>query len=221
MNRKISSLTLAVIALAAIWANQAAANLLGNPGFEDPPFAGAEDPGAGSAWTPFGANFRVQQAAPGPCDPITCAGAFEGTVSLKNFGEAGVFQDFAASPGDPFEGSVWAVNPENADVLVLGQVAAVNIEWRDAAGVLDVAFGDTIDASTPVDTWTELLVSGTAPAGTTTARFVLVTGPFDPAGPGGGAPRWDAASFDLVPEPGSLGLIGLGLFGLLGIRRRR
>ena len=200
----------------------ASANLLVNPGFEDPPFGGAEDPGAGFGWTPFGANFRVQQAGPGPCDPISCAGAHGGTVSLKNFGEAGAFQDVGASAGQVFNASIWAINPANADVLVLGQIAALNIEWLDAGlGNIGTVFGDTIDASTPTDIWTLLTASGVAPAGTAFARFVLVTGPFDPAGPGGGAPRWDDAHFEVVPIPGAILLLGSGLLGLAGLRRKK
>lgn len=213
-----------VVAISAAMASSAAANLLGNPGFENEPFTGAEEPGTGNGWTGFGNNFRVQQTAPGN-EPISTSGALGGTVALKNFGEAGAYQEFAASPGDVASGSIWAINPDNADVLVPGQVAAVNIEWRDAADmVLDVSFGDTIDASTPQDVWTQLFVGGTAPAETAMARFVLITGPFDAmAGGGGGAPRWDEANFeiDMVPEPTSLGLIGMAFFGMIGFLRRR
>ena len=210
------------IAAVSVLALSANANLLVNPGFEDPPFAGAEDPGAGAGWTPFGANFRVQQAGPGPCDPISCAGAHGGTVSLKNFGEAGAFQDVGASAGQIFNASIWAINPANADALVLGQIAALNIEWLDAGmGNIGTVFGDTIDATTPTDIWTLLTASGVAPAGTAFARFVLVTGPFDPAGPGGGAPRWDDATFEVVPIPGAVLLLGSGLMGLIGMRRKK
>ncbi|NND60050.1 MAG: hypothetical protein HKN49_07250 [Gammaproteobacteria bacterium] len=213
-----------ILGLAAmtLLAATASANLLVNPGFEDTPFAGAEEAGVGTGWTGFGANFRVQQAGPGPCDPISCAGAHGGTVSLKNFGEAGAYQDVAATAGQAFAASIWAINPANADALVLGQIGALNIEWLNGAGDnIGTVFGDTISAATPTDVWTLLTATGVAPAGTEFARFVLITGPFDPAGPGGGAPRWDDATFEVVPIPGAILLLGSGLLGLMGIRRKK
>ena len=105
-SRILAAAVALLVAISAMWASEASAggNLLGNPGFEDPPFAGAEEGGAGAAWTPFGANFRVQcpGTSPGdPCpDPVgSAAGAHEGIVALKNFGEAGAFQDFPTSEG--------------------------------------------------------------------------------------------------------------------------
>lgn len=214
--------SLAAGAVLAMCSFGASANLLVNPGFELDPFGGAEQPGAGTGWSTFGAPFRVQQPGPGPTDPISSAGAHGGTVALKIFGLAGAFQDFTAAPGDSFDGSVWAINPNNADVLAGGQVGAVNIEWLDSGGgLIDFAAGDQITSSTPQDVWTLLSVSGTAPAGTATARFVIITGDF--AGPGGGAGRYDDASFDVaaIPVPAAVWLFGSGLVGLVGVARRR
>ena len=167
------------------------ADILTNPGFEDPPFAGAEEFGAGSGWTAFGVGLRVRQPGAG-CEPISCVGAHGGIVALKVFGESGAFQDFAANEGELFSGSVWAINPLNADVMTGSQFATVIIDWYGAGGLISFSAGTTIDASTTQDIWTLLEVSGTAPAGTTFARFFVITG--NSAGPGGGAPRFDDAT---------------------------
>lgn len=196
-------------------ASTASANVLVNPGFESPGFAGAEEAGAGAGWTPFGGTFRIQGQP-----PIGPAGAHGGDVVLKVFGVAGAFQDFSTSAGTPWEGSVWALN-DSADQMAGGQIAAVNIEWLDAgSNNIGTEFGGTIDASTAADVWTLLTVSGVAPAGTAFARLVVITGDFAPGG-AGGAPRFDDASFQVVPIPGALLLLGSGLFGLMGFRRKR
>ena len=206
-------------AILALSAGSAYANLLTNPGFEDTPFTGAEEAGAGTGWLTFNSNFRVQQVVvPGDCNPISCAGAHGGTVALKNFGNAGVYQDFAASEGDEFDGSVWAINPQNADVLGGGQIAQALIIFTGGAGATESS--NVLTSTDPVDVWTLLSVSGTAPAGTTGVRFQLQT--MD-TGAGGGAPRWDDASFDaaVIPVPAAVWLFGSGLVGLVGVARRR
>lgn len=177
-----------------------AANLLGNPGFESPGFVGAEQAGAGDAWTPFNANYRIQGQP-----PIGPAGAHGGTVVLKVFGVAGAFQDFAASPGQIWNGGAWILN-DSADPMAGGQVAAVNIEWHDAGGGLISFISNgtfTLAAcegcGAPQDTWTLKTVTGEAPEGTAFARFVVITGDFQPGG-AGGAPRYDDAFFE-VQEP--------------------
>ena len=67
--------------------------------------------------------------------------------------------------------------------------------------------------------YTLVNVGGLAPPGTATARFVLLTGAF--AGPGGGAPFFDDASFELVPEPAGIAIAGIAALCLAACRRRR
>lgn len=216
MNNKFFRVVLGMIAMTFFASTASAANLLVNAGFEDTPFVGAEEPGAGTGWASYGAPFRIQQAG-GGCEPISCAGPHGGTVSLKVFGDAGVFQDFAATEGDSFEGSVWAINPENADVLTGGQIGLAVLIFFDAGGgiISDVASNVLTSAST-IDEWMELTLAGVAPTGTASVRFQVFT-----TGGGGGAPRFDDASLTrVVPIPGAVWLFGSGLIGLMGLRRK-
>ncbi len=202
-----------------------AANLLVNPGFEvpDAPPGGEVDVSGGfTGWSAYGANFVIDQPAPGPTDPISSVGAFEGTQALKNFGNSGVFADFAAAEGDQFDGSVYAINPNNNDVLVGGQIALSALIWLDSGGgVISSVASNVLDSLAPTNVWNLLSVNGTAPAGTAAVRFQVFT---EDTGGGGGAPRFDAASLTqstVIPEPGSLALLSLGAIGFVAGRRRR
>ena len=195
-------------------ASTASANLLTNPGFEDPSAAPGVEYAGATGWTDFGGVFTITEAVLGS------AGAHTGEQALKVFGGiAGVYQEFGASEGELWGGSVWALN-DSVDLMTGGQVAAINIEWHGAGGFIEATFGETIDAGSTLDAWTQLTVMGMAPAGTTMARLVLLTGNFG-GDPAGGAPRFDDASFGVVPIPGAALLLGSGLFGLLGFARRK
>lgn len=190
-------------------ASAASANLLANPSFEEPVLTGGDVPGA-VGWNAFGGVFTIRVAPQ------------SGDNALKMFGAvSGVFQDFPTSPGEQWIGSAYGLN-FNGDPILPGQIGAVNIEWRDAGSNL-ISFDTTplLDSTTPQGSlpsdYNLGTVTGTAPAGAATARFVLITGAF--AGPGGGAVWFDNASFALVPEPASAGLIAVGSM-LLGRRRR-
>ncbi len=179
--------------LAAAAGPASAVNVLVNPGFESPAFVGAEAPGAGDGWIPFNANYRIQGQP-----PIGPAGAHGGTVVLKVFGVAGAYQDFPASPGETWNGGAWIMN-DSLDPMAGGQVAAVNIEWHNDAGMISFISNGTFNLTdgAPLDEWVLKTVTGEAPAGTTFARFVVITGDFLPGGPGG-APRYDDAFFENV-----------------------
>ncbi len=215
------------IAAAGLFATSASANMLVNPSFEDAPFGGLEAPVNDAAgWTSFGANFRIQCPTPGTAclEPIgeDTVGAFDGNVVNKNFGSSGVFQEFAASEGQTWNGSVWALNPDNGDQLVGAQVGLAILSWRDAGGgEISADVSNVLTENSPVGMWELLSVSGTAPAGTESVQFLLLAD-FDVNAPEvGGAPRWDAASLTVVPVPGALLLMGPALLGLAGMGRRK
>lgn len=195
-----------------------ASAVLVNPGFENPPVAAGVEYFGAPGWSDFGGGTFTQTSA--VVTPNT------GNQSLKMFGNpSGVFQTFPASPGEIWNGGVWMLN-SSLDPILPGQIAAVNIEWLKAdsspSAIIPFISNGTFNAggAAPLDTWTLLTITGTAPADAAFARLTLITGAFAPAdGPGGGAVWMDDAFFEVVPSPGTLAFVGLG--GIAAFRRRR
>ena len=189
-----------VLACAFALAGSASANVLINPGFEDP---GVVSPppeyyGAGNGWTSFGGGIYTVDSTVNT--PNT------GNQSLKMFGGccSGAFQQFPTVPGTVWNGGVWIKN-SSLDPMGGGQVAAVNIEWIQADGVTQSTIipfisNGTFDATKPQDVWTLQTITGAAPADAAYARFVVITGDFLPGGPAG-APFYDDAFFEEQPVP--------------------
>ncbi len=216
-----SMLFLLVAAMAVT--QPAQANLLVNPGFENPPtvFPNVEYAGA-TGWTSFNSVFTVDSSMLSPNS---------GAQALKLFSNpnsaSGVYQQFPTLPGQLWDGGAFVLN-DSLDPLAGVQFAAVNIEWIQADGFTQVPGGPPLSfvsngdttAATPQGQWILRPISGVAPPTAAFARFVLITGAF--GGPGGGAPKYDDAFFaPRIPEPGSLALAGLAGIGLLVLRRRR
>ena len=214
MKRSLVCAGIAALALLGIPIQATAANLLTNPGFENPVLAGGDTFGA-IGWSVFGDGTYTIKLAP-----------HSGDNAFKTFGQtSGAFQDFTAAPGQSWQGSAWILNP-SFDAMAGAQIATANIEWHDAGGNL-ISFIPSvpqITSATPVgsDTagYTFVTTSGIAPPGTATARFVLLTGAF--SGSGGGAPYFDDASFEqLVPEPAALTLMAIAATCFAACRRQR
>lgn len=203
---------MAALCATAMLGASAQANVLANAGFEDTDLMGNPDTYGAAGWTPFDSVFTVDGSG-------LNTGVLDGSQALKMFGFGGVFQDFAASEGQEWNGGVFMLN-DSSDLMGAGQVAAVNIEWLDAGGnqISFISNGTFTGADAPVDEWVQKTITGFAPAGTATARLVLITGNFID-GPGGGAPHFDNAFFEVVPAPGSAALFAMG--GLVASRRRR
>ena len=174
-----------------------AANVLVNPGFESPSTApGVEYFGAGDGWVSFGGGIYTVAAVVNSPN--------SGDQSLKTFGGccSGAYQQFPATPGETWNGGVWMKNSSN-DLMANGQVAAVNIEWIQADGSTQstiipfISNGTFTAADAPVDVWTLQTITGVAPADAAFARLVVLTGDFQPGGPGG-APFFDDAFFEVT-----------------------
>jgi hypothetical protein len=212
MNRILFCAVSAIVALVCLTIPAKAANLLANPGFEIPVLAGGDTFGA-VGWNVFGGGTFTIKLAP-----------HSGDNAFKTFGQtSGAFQDFPAAQGQPWQGSAWVLNP-SFDAMAGAQIATANIEWRDAGNNV-ISFLSSlppITSATPQGNnaagYTLVNVAGVAPPLTATARFVLLTGAF--AGAGGGAPFFDDASFEQVPEPATFALVGIGIC-IAACRRRR
>ena len=205
-----------VAASIAFTATANAANILVNPSFESPSTdPGVEYAGAGDGWTSFGGAFTINN--------VVEPNVKDGVQTLKVFGEAGAYQKFAVADGDVVTGTAWVLN-SSGDPMAGGQIAAVNLEWFNAAGgSIAVSFGSSIDASATLNEWTQIgVVDALAPEGATEVQLTLITGPFGEGGPGG-APRFDDAFLEItpVPVPAAVWLFGSGLLGLVGVARRR
>ena len=180
----------------------ASANVLVNPGFESPatPVAPPEYYGAGDGWTPFGGGIYTINSTVG-VPPNT------GDQLLKMFGGccSGAWQQFPCVPGQTWNGGVWMRN-DSLDPMSGGQVGAVNIEWIQADGntqstIIPFISNGTFTAASPQNVWTLQTITGMAPADAAFARLVVITGDFQPGGPGG-APFFDDAFFELTgPVP--------------------
>jgi len=200
MRKLVTVLSVALPLLLLVIVGPAAAqNVLVNPGFESPvaPVAPPEYYGAGAPWTSFGGGiFTISSAVGVPPN--------SGNQLLKMFGGccSGAYQQFPAVPGEVWNGGVWMRN-DSLDPMAGGQVAAVNIEWVQADGstlsaIVPFISNGTFTAASTRDVWTLQTITGPAPADAAFARLVVITGDFQPGGPGG-APFYDDAFFERMP----------------------
>ena len=210
--------TACLTALLGFTAGQAEANLLTNAGFEDAGLTAGDTFGAPN-WTAFGGGTYTVHTS-----MLGAVGAHSGDHAFKQFGAtSGIFQQVAVNAGDEVNAGAFLLN-YSGDPMGGGQVAAVNIEWIQADGSSHSAItpfisnGETTAASAQ-DVWTLQTVTGVAPDDAAFARLTLITGNFLEGGTGG-APFYDDAFLEVVPEPSSLALIALGGLAMLQRRRR-
>ena len=174
-----------------------AQNLVANASFEDQFVELFNDVYGAQGWNAFERSFTTRYLAR------------TGDQSFKTFsnfvgGASGIFQDHPAVAGQTFVASVWAANP-SFDALGADQAGFLNIEWRNEVGMISFDSVTVVNGTdTPFDTYQNATLTATAPAGTTTARIVLLTGAFfdrngDSVTQGGGSVYFDDASLSLAP----------------------
>ncbi len=210
------------LALSSV-AHTASAQLL-NPSFEAPDASAGDVPGTAD-WGTFNNVFTTRQEAR------------TGLQSLKTFGPffqtggSGAVQALPATAGQVWQGEIYALNA-SSDPIDNMDFGVYKIEFLDVNNVLvdcgdgpgspiagcNVYESNAIDGIAPMDQWQLLGVGGVAPAGTVSAQAVIVKVDLD--GVNGGSIFWDDASLRVVPEPASIGLLGLGGLALLFRRRR-
>jgi len=190
-----------------------AANLLVNPGFEDPiTFDGA--PFIGS-WEGFnGGGASAGNSAVMPHTGLQSLGLnINNTVNTF----AGAFQDVPGlSPGSEFSVTGWHMTPSS--LLSLG--VEVRIEWRNSVSDTEVA---RTPNATPIPgaAYSSFGFNAIVPAGADTARLVYAIQSFSTSPLGDGTVYVDDMSFTAVPEPSTMALLGLGGLALAAMRRRQ
>lgn len=206
---------LGIAAASFLLASTASANLLSNAGFDADDASGG-DVYCASSWGCFNDVFSSSQSAPPRSDPnvLKIFGPF------VEFGGAGAVQGgFAASEGQLWEASAYAQN-WSGDALQADNESLVKLEFLDDMGGVISAFESArLGSSSDQNMWTLLTASGIAPAGTVSAQIVLLN--LQGAGFEGGASFFDDASLRVVPIPAAVWLMGSGLLGLIGLRRRK
>jgi hypothetical protein len=188
-----------------------AANMLVNAGFEDPvttdgaPFVGF--------WESF--NGTGATAVNSTILPRTGAQSLQVSITDTINTFAGTFQDVPSLlSGTQYVFSGWHTTTSNP--LNIG--VEFRIEWRNS--VSNTEIGRTPNSTTsPLLTYSPFSLTATAPAGADTARVVYAIQSFSTAPLGNGVVYVDDVSFDVIPEPTAMAMLGLG--GLIMAARRR
>jgi hypothetical protein len=201
------------VAALVVAAAPAQANLLANPGFEDPvtsdgapfvgsweAFSGVPAPGAVSANSSVSPRNGAQHLLMS-IDNVdnTFAGAFQDVPNLIA-GTQGIFSGWHKTTAEP-----------------LGLVAEVRIEWRNAGSNTEISRTPNM-LPTLTTAYSEFTLAAEVPAGADTARVVYAIQTFTGTS-NSGTVHLDDVSF--VPEPGSALAAGLGGLVLAARRRRR
>lgn len=221
------AIVLGAIALMACATGYGQVNLAVNGGFEDPPDTTMNVDNTVTDWNLLLDTSRAQfYNHTSPALPTTAGGSW--SLWLKTFEKAGggatqtvpvvvPGHSYTLTAQMLFEGSV--PNITGLDMFL-------SIQYQDAlannVGAADVTHINNTTVTTSANgnnTWTPYSVSGTVPAGATQA-LVEIGWLGGGTVPGQQSAFADDVTFTAgVPEPASLGLIGLGSLALL-IRRR-
>ncbi len=207
--------SLLVATALALAASTASANLLSNPGFEDPvtsdgpPFVGSWEAFSGDGDQVTGPDVaRNSTLMPRNGLESLELGIFE----LDNT-FAGVFQDVdGLTAGQSAIWSGWHL------LIGDGGGIEIRIEWRDSVADVEISRTATL-TPTPGGTYEPFSLTAMVPVGADTARVVYAIQSF-----GGASDQLvyvDDTSFAIVtPEPTTLGLLSLAGLMLIGFKRR-
>jgi PEP-CTERM motif len=202
----LSYLVAAILAGVSVGAAHASPNLLANPSFEAPiTFDGAPFVGSWEGFSGGGATTANGSSSPH-------SGTMEADLGITGINSfAGVFQDVPVAGG----ATVTFSGFHKAATSPLNIGTEIRIEWRDATSEV----GRTPNL-TPVATasYTPFTLVANAPPTAIFARVVYDIQSFSTAPLGSGAVFADDFSVT-VPEPASICLLGLGMFGLIGFAR--
>lgn len=211
----MKKLYLAILVMATVMllgsSSTAQANLLNNPGFETPGSAWASP----TSWSTGGTAPGIGQTSWGM---VPHGGSWVFTVDQWGGGSAGA-SGLAAQPVTP--------------VLNTGDTATLKMYISTEAGytgsakakleflsATDVLLGTALSSSyAGTNPWTLATASGLVPAGTVKLKAYALS---EQMGVGSKSAWFDDADLTVtpIPEPTSLLLLGSGLIGLFGLRKR-
>lgn len=126
--------------------------------------------------------------------------------------------DTVASAGTIWKARAWAVSDNGGWGGGVYTCVSIDIKIEFYQSDHSTLVGAVTNSySPPGETWTYMAVTGTAPANSYYARFVLAA-----VGQGSsGTLQFDDTSLTLIPEPGVAALLGLGGIALFSVRLRR
>ena len=200
---------LTAIAFLSLAASEAAANLIVNPGFEDP---------VTSDGAPFVGSWEAFNGGAGSSSANSAVMPRSGTQSLRlsiintDNTFAGAFQDVTGlSSGLGYTFSGWNASPSTP--LDLG--VEVRIEWRNSVSDTEISRTPNL-IPLPSSLYSPFTLTAAVPVGADSARLVYAIQTFS-AGPGNnGTVFVDDTSFVAVPESSSSWiLLGMGGLSLL------
>ena len=191
-----------------IFASVSEANLLTNSGFEDA--------NAGPWWGPWGNNQHTGTYG----DAGTGMSGSKSTKFVPN-STSGTGDDYymydntlvAVTPGTTYYGSIYAKTQSLVNEEVFCKIDWFNNgSWVGTAGASPTLTG--------TNDWTLLSINGAAPVNANHASLAFFIN--QTVDGGTGTAYYDNAWLDTqpIPEPMSLLLLGSGLVGLLGLRKR-
>ena len=197
-------LFIALVAMAVmLMPSIASANLLSNPGFENP---------TASPWTEFISGGNTGSFTYGDATYV-----HGGSKSLKfnygNYGDWGMGayeQIISVTPSTTYSINAWlkSVSLTNAESFLA-------IQYQDTGGIWG-SWTEGAHVSGTQD-WTELTITSLSASNAANMKVALKN--WATAGVSSGQAYWDDTA--VIPEPTSLLLLGSGLVGLLGFGRKR
>ncbi len=205
---------LGVLAFLTAASLPATANLVINPGFEDP--VTTDGPPFVGFWEAFNGGAGAL-AANSSLMPRSGAQSLNLSITSTDNTFAGAFQDIGGlSAGIEYIFSGWHATPSSP--LDLG--TEFRIEWRNSISNTEIS--RTPNSTTaPGAAYGTFSLNATVPVGADTARLVYAIQTFGPEPGNNGSVFIDDLSFVAVPEPSTFILAGLGGLALIMARRRR